>query len=49
MTPDPYDLFYNNLSTFYHIRINKKIEFEIITKEILKKVKDFSSNLNQAI
>lgn len=36
---DPIDMLYKNLWTYYNIRMDKKAEFDQITKEVVIKAK----------
>lgn len=36
---NPVDLLYKNLWTYYNIRLEKKVDFDNITKEVLIKAK----------
>lgn len=47
--PNPIDVFYHNLWTFYSIRVNKNMDFELINKEILKKAEEADPKISKAI
>lgn len=46
---NPVDLLYKNLWTYYNIRLEKKVDFDSITKEVLVKAKERGSKIFNAI